>query len=85
MQRHIHLPSFHSSSNYQLFVRAMAFLIVMTPALVFAIPSNEPPPSGVVVPTSGLVNAALIAGMGTQNTMLRDAVSRDSEVIKNLV
>ena len=85
MHRHIHLPSFHSSSNYQLFVRSMAFLIVMAPALVLAIPSNEPPPSGVVVPTSGLVNAALIAGMGTQNTMLRDAVSRDSEVIKNLV
>ena len=85
MHRHIHLPSLQSSSNYQLFVRTMAFLIVMTPALVFAMPSKEPPPSGVVVPTSGLVNAALIAGMGTQNTMLRDAVSRDSEVIKKLV
>ena len=85
MHRHIHLPSLQSSSNYQLFVRTMAFLIFMTPALVFAMPSKEPPPSGVVVPTSGLVNAALIAGMGSQNTMLRDAVSRDSEVIKNLV
>ena len=66
MYRHIHLPSLQSSSNYQLFVRTMAFLIFMTPALVFAMPSKEPPPSGVVVPTSGLVNAALIAGMGSQ-------------------
>lgn len=85
MHKHIHLPSFPRPATSQFLARSLAFLIVITPTLAFAIPSSEPPPSGTIVPASGLVNAALIAGMGAQNTALRDAVSRDSEVIKNLV
>ncbi len=85
MDSHTSLPSFPRSTRLRLRVGALAFMIATAPAIALAASSGEPSSSGVPVPTSGLVNAALTARMSAQSTSLRDAVSRHSELIKELV
>ena len=80
------LPSFPLPASPRILAGSLALLIAVSPALALAAPSGEPGTGGVAVPTAGLVNAALSASMGvSQRPSLRDAVSRDSAVIMDLV
>jgi len=79
------LPSFARLATLRMFSGALALAIACTPTLAGAAPSGEPGGGALAVPTVGLVNAALTAGMSSRKGSLLDAVSRDSEVIRDLV
>ena len=85
MYSHISLPSFRRPARLRFRAGAVAFMIAVAPALALAAPSGEPAKGGIPVPTAGLVNAALTAGMGARSPSLRDAMPRHSELIKGLV
>jgi len=89
MLHRIHLPLLPRKAAPLALAATLVLAATATPAALTAAPSSQPAAAGVsIVPTSAIVNAALTVGRQRQQTQgpdLREAASRDSEVIKDLV